>query len=59
MPVESIKQDTIEYFYKIAKDNGFNSLVFDPICKNKEDVDVFIEELQDVLEKIENRNKQL
>ena len=36
MPYED---EVIKYFNDKAKENGFYSLVYDPICKTKEEVD--------------------
>lgn len=44
MPVKSV----VDYFYRIAKENGFTSLLHDPRCKTKEDVDSYIEYLIEI-----------
>ncbi|MBU5292811.1 hypothetical protein KQH90_02005 [Anaerosalibacter bizertensis] len=45
MPTETVEK----YFYRIAKKNGFTSLLYDPRCKTKEDVDLYIRDLLDML----------
>ncbi|MGJ0848324.1 hypothetical protein ACR77J_16660 [Tissierella praeacuta] len=45
MPYETVE----EYFYKVAKKNGFISLLYDPRCRTKEDVDLYIKELLELL----------
>lgn len=45
MPCKTIE----EYFYKVAKENGFTSLLYDPRCRTKEHVDLYIKELLDTL----------
>lgn len=34
-----------EYFYKVARKKGFTSLLYDPRCRTKEGVDLYINEL--------------
>ena len=42
--------ETVEkYFYKVAKKNGFTSLLYDPRCKTKEEVDLYINELLELI----------
>lgn len=38
-----------EYFYKVARKKGFTSLLYDPRCKTREDVDLYINELLELL----------
>lgn len=45
MPYETVE----EYFYKVAREKGFTSLLYDPRCKTKEDVDLYINELLELL----------
>lgn len=46
MPYED---EVIVYFKDKAKENGFYSLVYDPICKTKEEVDNYFATLIDQL----------
>ena len=45
MPYETVEK----YFYKVAKKNGFTSLLYDPRCKTKEEVDLYINELLELI----------
>ena len=41
----AVEEGVVDYFYRIAKENGFTSLLYDPRCKTKENVDSYIDYL--------------